>query len=130
MHGIHIRNPDEGHDFDFVLDIDHILEWIKIDTHYEFMVAPATLTFHGVDKLAIDIGLAYKEDLIINESERTETTTQQERKAGLRKFCWQINMQSLAGRENRICFEAQGFTQKLTKEPVGPTGQSLEDEER
>jgi hypothetical protein len=126
VHGMRILNPYEGYDFDLVLDIDHILEWMKTGKYFKFMVAPATLTFHDVDKLIIDLGLSYKEHLVIDSIEREEITAEYGR-----RFRWRINIQSLmGGKKNTIAFNVHGFTQKLTKEPVGPTGGWLEDGER
>jgi hypothetical protein len=131
IHGIRIRNPHEGYDFDLILDIDHILKWVvKPDNSFEFVLAPATLTFHGVHKLNVDFQLAYREDLEISDIERTEITTEAEHGVGIRRFAWQIKSQSIAGRPNRICFEARGFTQELRREPVVRVCQRLEEEER
>ena len=75
VHAIQVRNPEDGDEYDLILDIDHILEWIKgPNARLEFVVAPATLIFHIVEKLTIDIRLAYKEDLIINEIHRTDVS--------------------------------------------------------
>jgi len=40
---------------DLVLDIDHIVEWIPGEAGMRFRVAPATLVFHGVSDLRIEI---------------------------------------------------------------------------
>jgi hypothetical protein len=127
VHGLGIRNPQEGFDFDLVFDIDHILEWIRTGDCFSFNIAPATLTFHGVDKLTIDIEISYKEDLEIHSIEREKVRTEY----GPQKYRWKISLQSISGRNNAITFEARGFTQQLTKEPVGPTMlPQLEDEDR
>src|SRR3989304_4763131 len=61
VHGIRLRNPHEGYDYDLVFDIDHILEWIETPSRFfQFIVAPATLTFRGVDKLKFNLDLGYK----------------------------------------------------------------------
>lgn len=131
IHGIRICNPEDAYDFDLLLDIDYILDWIKpADGRLlQFVVAPAILTFHGVDKLLTDVSLSYKEEFTIDEIRRSDLGAGSEHKAG--SYGWHIALQSIAGRQNRICFEARGFTQRLTKEPSRPsTSQSLEDEAR
>jgi hypothetical protein len=40
---------------DLVLDIDHIVEWVRGATGVRFRVALATLVFHGVSDLRIDV---------------------------------------------------------------------------
>jgi hypothetical protein len=40
---------------DLVLDIDHIVDWVPGEAGTRFRVAPATLVFHGVSDLRIDI---------------------------------------------------------------------------
>jgi len=131
VHGMRICNPKDAYDFDLLLDIDYILDWIKTGDGrlLQFVVAPAVLTFHGVDKLLIDVSLSYREEFTIDEIRRSDVGAGSKHKAG--SHGWHIALQSIAGRPNRICFEAQGFTQRLTKGPRGPsTSQSLEDEVR
>lgn len=131
VHGLRIRNPVDTYDFDLLLDIDYILDWIKPadGRPLQFVVAPAVLAFHGVDKLLIDVRLSYKEELTIDEIRRSDLGAGSEQKAG--SYGWHIALQSIPGRPNRICFESRGFTQRLTKEPSGPsTRQWLEDEVR
>jgi hypothetical protein len=129
VHGIRLRNPHEGYDYDLVLDIDHILDRIETPSRsFQFIVAPATLTFSGVNKLEVNLKLAYKEHLEIERIEREETTAE----PAARNYRWEIIMHSLNGKGNKISFEAQSFTQELTKKPIGPVGpiNSLEEEER
>jgi hypothetical protein len=40
---------------DLVLDIDHIVEWVRSGASFRFRVAPATLVFHGASELRIDL---------------------------------------------------------------------------
>ena len=120
MHGIRIRNPEGNYDYDLILEIDHILEWVETpDRHFEVVEAPARLIFHDVDKLCSAIDLTYKEDLEIDGIGREAMTTEPEQKAGFRKFQWQMKLHSLAGRSNTITFEASGFIQELTKKGEG-----------
>ncbi len=58
IHGIAFRTADPDRDdwtSDLVLDIDHILEWVKDDDRVRFRVQPATLTFHGVANLSLTL---------------------------------------------------------------------------
>ena len=62
IYGLHLRcsDPDRGlWRNDLVLDIDHIVEWIcGADGHVQFRIAAATLAFHEVGRLRIDIDYA------------------------------------------------------------------------
>ena len=56
IHGIAFRtaDPDEGDwTSELVLDIDHIVEWIKVDAGVRFRVQPADLIFHDVTDLRL-----------------------------------------------------------------------------
>ncbi len=123
IHGIAFQNPDGNYDFDLVFDIDHILEWIKTpDGHFEFMIAPTNLIFHDVANLVIDLKLGYKQHLEISDIERTEIVTEHGRKM----FRWQIDTPT----NNKISFEATGFTQTLRKPPIRKRRQWLDECER
>ena len=52
-------DPDAGDwTSDLALDLDFIVEWIcGVDETFQFRVAPATLTFHGVTDLRIGVSL-------------------------------------------------------------------------
>ena len=51
-----VGDPDRGDwTSDLVLDIDHIVEWVREDQTMSFRVAPATLVFHGVTDLRVEI---------------------------------------------------------------------------
>ena len=125
VHGIRFHNPDEGDDFDLVLDIDQILEWIEIQGHFNFVVAPALLTFGNVNELIIDLGLAYKEDLEIDWIEREEVSAEP-----YREFRWTIHFHSMTGHTNAIHFRSHGFVLRLTREPRTIACQFFQDDER
>jgi hypothetical protein len=128
VHGIRLRNPDEGYDFDLVLDIDYILEWITVREGFNFSVAPALLTFREVDKLVVDLELAYKEHLEISSIQRQESVSRPE--LGLCIYQWVVRFQPLASRDNQIRFLSDGFVQTLTKPARTIESQHLEDGER
>lgn len=131
VHGIRLRNPDEGYDFDLILDLDYILEWIQTPPNtFRFAVAPATLTFSGVDKLSIDVRLSHKESLIIDRIKREEITTEPEQKAGLRRYAWTISVHSSFEKQSQITFESPGYRQVLRRPPVIADQQGLDDDER
>ena len=132
VQGIQIRNPRDGYDFDLVLEIDHILEWVQAPGgRYQFLVAPASLIFHNVGKLAIDVCLSNREDLAIDRIDRTAPPDEGNHTDPGSTSVWRIAMHSFACRDNSICFEATGFTQRLTGRAVGPIdSQFLEEDER
>ncbi len=59
IYGLHLEapDPDSGNwQSNLLLDIDHIVEWVcGTDGSIKFLVAPATLAFHDVTGLCIDI---------------------------------------------------------------------------
>jgi hypothetical protein len=128
VRGIRLRNPEETYDFDLILDIDHILRWMKSPSgEFGFVVAPASLAFHYVNQLVLAIKLAYKENLKILKIEREEVTTEGEKGVGLRKWNWRIDLVCLSGGVNTISFQARGFTQQLTREPIVTLHQSIDE---
>jgi hypothetical protein len=57
IHGISIREGDDGCGGELDLDIDYILEWIEPENNsFSFRIAPTTLTFHDVSDLVISEG--------------------------------------------------------------------------
>ena len=127
INGVTISNPSEGYDYDLIFKIDYILDWISSpEEHYKFSVAPATLIFNNVDKLKYDIELGYKESMIIDEIVRTEITTQDQKNAGYHNYRWIIHIHSLSQRDNKIEFDASGFKQVLTSEPIITERQDLD----
>jgi hypothetical protein len=128
VHAIRFRNPDEGYDFDLILDIDYILKWIETPARcFNFSVAPALLSFRNVHKLAVDLELAGKEGLEINSIERHEVVTRPE--LGLHIYQWIIHFHSFASRDNQIRFASTGFVMKLTSPPQTIDCQRLRDGE-
>jgi hypothetical protein len=125
VHAIRFHNPDEGYDFDLVLDIDQILEWIEVQGGFNFVVAPALLTFSNVNELVIGLELACKENLAIDRIEREEISAEP-----YREFRWTIHFHSLAGHKNTMRFRSNGFVLALTKQPRTIECQGLEDHER
>lgn len=55
VHGLRIVEGEHGSG-ELVLDIDHIVEWLPpVEGSCRFLLAPATLTFHEVYDLRIEI---------------------------------------------------------------------------
>ena len=130
VHGISFRNPEEDYSFDLIFDIDHVLEWIEIPNDgYEYIVAPATLTFHEVDKVVFDVKLAYKEDLAIDFIDRQEITTDAQRNVGDKLYRWKISLHS-SQHDNVIVFESSRFTQELRREPIRSDDYRLNEKQR
>lgn len=132
IHAIRLRNPrpdDAAHqyDFDLILEIDHILEWIKTSDGRAFVLptAPARLVFHAVDHLSINIHLTYKQDLEVAWIEREEVVTEAERRAGTLRHRYVIHLHDTyrTGDESTISFATDGFTQELTGEIVWEGGE-------
>ncbi len=107
---------------DFVLDIDHIVEWIcGVDGGARFRVAPATLTFHHVTDLRIAIdwgnsgGQMSLHELSIHAITREQV---QDQKICLDRphFRWRIAFNWPDG--GQITFCASGFSQVLRAAPV------------
>jgi len=122
VHGIRINNPPEGYDFDLILEINYILEWIKVEDSFRFVVAPATLTFHGVDKARLDLTLIYKQNLNIDRVERQEIAKEAAKKTGVQKWLFQVHFYDQA---NPISVASTGFTQELTTVPALTEHQAL-----
>lgn len=113
---------------DLVLDIDYIAEWLRgADGGVKFKVAPATLTFHQVTDLRIDIDFGDSGCQVgINEPSIAEITREvvddPQRFPARDYYHWRIALNLPAG--GVITFGARGFTQALRAAP------SLSDEQR
>ncbi len=124
IYGLRIdaADPDNGlWRSDLVLDIDHILEWLRLeDGSFRFRVAPATLTFHDVTDLRISV--AYEgsfagmnlNELSISEIEQGAPLARERPQAPL-LFPWCIKLNHPPRGE--ISFNATGYTQTLRAAP-------------
>ena len=99
-----------------VLDIDFIVEWLcGVDSRAQFRVAPATLTFHGVTDLKINIDWVksgFQNALHEVSIGGIHRQVIQDQKVFLDRpyYEWRIHLNWPAG---QIRFGAAGFTQKL-----------------
>jgi len=128
-------DPDvEDWTSDLFLDIDFIVEWIcGIAGGAQFRVAPATLTFHGVTDLRINIDWGdtnFRQALhqvSIHQIER-EPVREQQVYLDRPYYSWRIVLNWPKAGE--IAFGAVGFTQLLLADPVLTSKQHLSLRER
>jgi hypothetical protein len=113
VHGISIRAGMHGAG-ELVLDIDYIAEWLcRPDGTARFRVAPATLTFHDVYDLVMDLDYAKAQAAIVPFSiDGIEREPHIQANVG---FQWRIPVNWPTG---SISFTASGFTQVLRSEPI------------
>jgi hypothetical protein len=131
IYAIEIRAPDpENGDWrsDLVLDIDHIVEWIcDADGRVKFRVAPATLVFHDVTDLKIQLdmgaasfGMADATPLALNELSIDVISKTRAPHPGqmpsLPYHQWRIALN--LPRNGELSFGASGYTQTLRAEPL------------
>jgi len=114
---------------DLVLDIDHIVEWVRNEDGIRFRVAPATLVFHGVSDLRIDIdwgmrGWQVAPSLPTIDRIERERVREEEQRIFLDRpyYAWRVAFASPTG--GSISFGAVGFDLTLRREPT------LADEQR
>lgn len=112
------------------LDIDFICEWRCADEGARFRVAPALLTFHGMQSLAINV--RWEESclacpLSIAQIARQPTDVPA-LVAGKDNWRWQIDLNW--PERGQIAFSAFGFTQVLRCEPIATHEQFLNHAQR
>jgi hypothetical protein len=119
---------------DLVLDVDFIAEWLcEIDGGGQFRVAPATLAFHGVTDLRINIDWGrsgFRSTLHEVSIDRIERAPIPDQKVYLDRpyYSWTIRLNWPASGE--IAFGAVGFTLTLWAEPIVIGEQRLSRRER
>lgn len=138
IYGFHIErgDPDRGRwHSDLVLDIDFIAEWLRGTQGFEFLVAPATLTFHDVTdlKLKVDHGnsglrTAINEWSIDVVHRATISRDPQDPYPERTYFRWCIALNAPQG--GALEFGASGFTQVLRADPVRIATQYLSPTDR
>jgi hypothetical protein len=116
IYGLHLRCPDPERGVwrsDLILDIDHIVEWVRSkNARVRFRVAPATLVFHDVGDLRIDVDFKGHGEAL-NELSIAEITHEPSDLPANRmgRERWRIALSMPAGSE--IAFVASGYTQSL-----------------
>jgi hypothetical protein len=116
---------DEDFKNDLTLDIDYIQEWKNEEGAYRFRVAPAHLVFHDVTGLRINLGhspiptmYSYLATIVGIGREKVEEN----------RYLWTIDL--LGHPDNRIMFEASGFTQTTYKPAIESEAQHLTADQR
>jgi hypothetical protein len=113
VHGFRLVNirPEED-SADLELDIDFILEW---EGHYDYRIAPATLTFHRVFGLRFELDYVSPTAALcafaLDGIKREEVNYA----PGYRSFRWRHPINWPKG---EVTFESPGFTQKLRGESI------------
>jgi hypothetical protein len=113
---VHAFRVIEGKDGagEFVLDIDHIVEWIESEKQYDFRVVPAELRFRDVTELRLTLDYpAISAALSPFTLDRIEVDESNH---------WTLKVNWPVG---EISFSSTGFTQRVTGEPVISSAQSL-----
>lgn len=127
VYGFSLEEREHG-TAELAFDLDFIVEWLcHSDRQFEFRVAPATLTFHEVFGLRVELDYAtigagmcpFSIDRI--ERERRAPATADT------SFKWRLSVNWPSG---LITFESTGFTQVLRRDPVLVPRQALLPEER
>lgn len=117
-----VGDPDEGDwTSDLVFDIDYIAEWVQDGPNVRFLVAPATLVFHGVTDLRFDIDSGTEGNqvaLVLPSIAAIEREPIGDQKIYLDRpyYRWSIRLNGTPNGE--IHFGAVGFTQTLRRDPV------------
>ena len=131
IHGIAFRtaDPDRGDwTSDLILDIDHVLEWVRDGDRIRFRVQPATLTFHGVTdlRLSLDgrvdghaVGVALPWILEIERASPEHPPRDQAQAS----YTWRIVLASTP--DGEISFGSRGYTLDLRGEAVLQDEQGL-----
>lgn len=124
LRGVLLRSEDSRSDL--VLDIDHITEWIRTDNCFQWRIAAADLTFHGVTglKLSIDwhdenFQSCVAGDWIVDV--KRELVVPQLVHLDRPYWRWQFTF----AMDTKLVFGAYGFTLQLRQEPILHNDQSL-----
>jgi hypothetical protein len=126
VHALRLVETGDGAG-DLILDVDHIVEWIKTsEGAFQFRILPVTLTFHEVMFLQLSLDYAgptaaFTPFMIYGIERRAE---QRDRYVAQ---LWSIPVSWPSG---RLAFEARGFTQRGSGEPILTTSQCLTPEQR
>jgi hypothetical protein len=127
VHGLRILEGEHGSG-ELVLDIDHIVEWLRPSGgQFRFRIAPTTLTFREIRDLRIEIDYVKTSAGIVPPSVDEITREAFKYVTGVASYRWIIKMNWTAG---TITFTSPGFTQRLRAEPVVSDQQCLAASER
>ena len=125
IHGFFLREPEPDRQLwhsELVLDIDHIVEWMKPDEAglIRWRVAPATLVFHDVSdvRIGIDFSRHWPGNLILLPSIHLIEAVPVSSSPGYRgppRFAWRIVLNEPP--EGEVALVATGYTLTLRDEP-------------
>jgi hypothetical protein len=124
IYGVALRqgDPDAGDwTSDLVLDLDHLVAWVREADRIRFRVAPATLAFHDVTELRVafdwrsDGHRVVPPPAAIDRVERAPAPDR-DRYPDSGYWAWRIVCNAPPGGE--IVFQASGFTLALRRAPV------------
>jgi hypothetical protein len=130
VHGIRIVQGEDGCSGDFILDLDHILEWLPggdTKKSFRFRIAPAELIFYETTHLNISIDYAAASAALTPFSIHQITFQVTTYANGAQGKKWKIEINSPKG---EITFESPRFTQRLAGDALIVDRQSLSAEER
>ncbi len=110
VHGFRITEGDGGTG-DLFLDIDYILEWIRVEDKFSFRIVPATLCFHEITDLCLSLDFATPTAAIVPfilNGIRRESVTYP---TGYTSYSWDLG---IIWPEGSFTFKAPRFTQTLS----------------
>jgi len=126
VHAIRIVEGPDGAG-ELVLDIDHIVEWLKgPDQGFRFRILPALLTFHKVMFLRATIDYATPTMAFAPFAIHDISMRMEDRERYVAQL-WTIKLNWPSG---EFTFEGGGFTQRATGEPILSNRQLLAPEQR
>ncbi len=108
--------------YEIAFDVDFILEWVKPslnETHFNLLIAPATLVFHNVNEAKFDLEpfTGVNIDLVTKYNSRQPKNLAY---LNQKKAEWQWHIEC---REGEISFYSVGFSMFLRKPPeIYPSG--------
>jgi hypothetical protein len=108
-------------DFELMFDIDYIFQWVNPvppEQFFRFWVAPATLVFHGVQHIRMNMDLQYIQLIEVADIHREGPIASPD--GSLTNWSWKVELQ-----QGDIEFEATGFTQYVRKAPAFADLQNL-----
>ena len=123
VHGLQIEDGGEHGTGVLILDIDYIVEWLRGTLGLcSFRIAPATLTFHEVFGLKIDLDWAK-----VSAGMTPFSISQIHREQRRHDWLWTIDVNWPSG---SITFSGSRYHQTLRAEPIVTQSQVLERDER
>ena len=125
VHGLRLVEGQNGAG-ELVLDLDYIVEWLSGKGAIQFRIVPATLRFTDVTNLRIALDYATPSAALGPFSIHTNERQDEPRERYV-AHVWRIFVNWPAG---EITFEASGFEQRSTGEPIVSDMQHLSPAQR